>query len=69
MSLKRIVNEPDLWEALVDYINEEKDKYTKILYVATDPVDIYKAQGRVYALNNILHLKERINGPQANRQT
>lgn len=62
MSLKRIVNEPELWEALKEYVEDERSKQLKTLSVSSEPIDIYRAQGRLYALNNILHLRDRING-------
>jgi hypothetical protein len=62
MSLKRVVNDPEIWGSIVDLLQEEKLKYTQRLSLSVDTVDIYRTQGRLAMLEHFLRLKESVNG-------
>lgn len=64
MSLKRIVNEPLLYKALMAELDERIEVQQKNLVQAKDTVDVYRAQGAILQLQNLKQLREKVNGPE-----
>lgn len=61
MSLKSLVNSPDVYAAFIQYV-EDKIKVTyRSLEVATKPEDIYRLQGQITCLRRFLTLRDEVN--------
>lgn len=61
MSIKQLVNSPDVYKSFLDYIEKKIADNQKSLEVATEMKDVYRLQGQVYALRRLLSLREEIN--------
>lgn len=64
MSLKGIVNDKPLWDAL----NEELDERITFAHKQLENVilieDVYRYQGEIRALRRLKQLRDKVNGPQ-----
>lgn len=58
MSLKLLVNDPTLYEALQEYVDEQIKKEQQLLEFQTDPIILYKAQGALTTLRKLKKLRE-----------
>lgn len=58
MSLKLLVNNPEVYEVLQEYVDEQIKKEHQILEFQTDPIIIYKAQGALATLKKLKKLRE-----------
>lgn len=61
-NLKPLVNDPTLYAAFQDFLNEELVQAQNTLISASEPVQVYRAQGRASMITRLLKLKEIING-------
>lgn len=61
-ALKRFVNDPPLWKAFLEEIDEAIAAQHKKLEQLTDPADIYRAQGEIHALKRLKMLRDKYNG-------
>jgi hypothetical protein len=62
MNLKPFVNNKDLYEDFLDYLDTVIESKRKTLEQATDMVSIHQAQGAIAALRKLKTLKEHVNG-------
>ena len=53
-----LVNNPELWEALKEHLNNLKNLELQGLAVATSELELYRKQGKVNSLVNLMRLKE-----------
>ena len=59
--LSPIVNNPELWEALKEYLKSQRMLELQALAVATLEQEMYRKQGRASSLANLLTLKDQVN--------
>ena len=62
MNLKPFVNNKDLYQDFLDYLDGLIESKRKTLEQATDTVTIHQAQGAIAALRKLKTLKEQVNG-------
>jgi hypothetical protein len=62
MSLKLLVNEPKLWMAFNEELDENIRLAQKDLETLTDLVKVYQAQGSIKAFRKLKTLREKVNG-------
>lgn len=62
MSLKLIVNNKDLWDALLEELDERILFAHKQLEQALDTSEIYRLQGEVRSLRRLKQLRDKVNG-------
>jgi len=64
MSLKRIVNDPSLYKALMSELDYRIEIAQAKLEQAPDTVTIYRTQGAIRALRELKQIREKVNGPE-----
>jgi hypothetical protein len=64
MSLKGIVNDRPLWEALQDELDARIAMAHKGFESAILAEDMYRYQGEIRALRRLKQLRDKVNGPQ-----
>ena len=64
MSLKAIVNERVLWDALLAELDERISFAHKQLEQSSNTEDLFRFQGEVRALRKLKQLRDKVNGPQ-----
>lgn len=62
MSLKQLVNNKDIWDSFVEYVEEETQKAYSRLGVVEEVGEFQRIQGEVRALRRLLYLREKVNG-------
>lgn len=62
MSLKLIVNDKNLWDALLEELDERIYFTHKQLEQATDTQEMYRLQGEIRALRRLKQLRDKVNG-------
>lgn len=62
MNLKPFVNNKDLYEDFLEYLDDLIELKRKALEQATDSIVIYQTQGAIFALRKLKTLKEQVNG-------
>ena len=62
MNLKPFVNNKDLYQDFLEYLDGLIESKRKTLEQATDAVTIHQAQGAIAALRKLKTLKEQVNG-------
>lgn len=62
MSLKLIVNDKNLWDALLGELDERINFTHKQLEQATDTQEMYRLQGEIRALRRLKQLRDKVNG-------
>ena len=62
MNLKPFVNNKELYEDFLEYLDSMIETKRKTLEQATDIVAIHQAQGAIAALRKLKTLKEQVNG-------
>lgn len=65
MSLKLLVNNRTIWTSFEDYINARIQVEYNRLAVSTDMHDVYREQGKIQALKNLLYLRDEVNATQS----
>ena len=66
--LSPLVNNPELWEALKVYLNHRKTLELQGLVVATSELEVFRKQGKVNSLDNLLKLKDEVNQSRKEEQ-
>ena len=61
MSLKLLVNNPDIYNSFQEHLDELIKTNLTTLISATDPVMIHRAQGAIIAINKLKKLREAVN--------
>jgi hypothetical protein len=61
MSLKLLVNTPDIHEAFLAYIKERIAVSQQTLESASDPKDLYRVQGEIKAYRRMLKIRDEVN--------
>lgn len=59
--LSPLVNNPELWEALKEFLGYQRNLELQGLVVATSELEVYRRQGKVNSLDNLLKLKDIVN--------
>ncbi len=68
LKLKTFVNNTNQWKAFNELLNFLTDIEHKTMEQATDPIDIYKAQGSMKTINYLKHLRDYVNAEQENNK-
>ena len=58
--LSPLTNNKELWEALKEHLNSLRMLERQALAVATSELELYRKQGRVSSLVNLLQLKNQV---------
>ena len=58
--LSPLVNNPELWEAFKQHLNNLKNLELQALVVATSEQEMFRKQGRVSSLGSLEQLKDQI---------
>jgi len=66
MSLKLFVNNPDLWNAFLDEVNEYLTLTHKNMEQMDKAEDLYRLQGEARAYNKLRRLRDKVNGQSSN---
>lgn len=61
MSIKQLVNSPDVYQDFLKYLEKKIAAHQVSLEAATEMKDVYRLQGQIYALRRLLSLREEIN--------
>jgi hypothetical protein len=59
--LSPLVNNPEMWEALKEFLAYQRNLELQGLVVATSELEVYRRQGKVSSLDNLLKLKDSVN--------
>ena len=62
MSLKKLVNDKELWDAFTQELDECISQQHKSIENISDPVEVYRAQGKISAYRNLKYLRDKVNG-------
>ena len=62
MNLKPFVNNKELYEDFLEYLDTVIESKRKTLEQSTDMVMVYQTQGAIAALRKLKTLKEQVNG-------
>jgi hypothetical protein len=55
-----VVNNPDLWEALKEHLNNLQTLELQVLVAATLEQEMYRSQGKIRSLAHLGSLKEQV---------
>ena len=58
--LSPLTNNKELWEALKEHLNNLRTLELQALAVATSELELYRKQGRVSSLANLLQLRDQV---------
>lgn len=58
IKLLKVFDTPNAVNTIVEYADEEINKYFKSLQSASDPVEIYRLQGSIRALNTLKLIRQ-----------
>lgn len=61
MSLKLLVNNPDIWKALVAELEDQIELTHKNLEQMSTAEDLYRLQGEARAYRKLLRLRDKVN--------
>lgn len=64
MSIKQIVNDKPLWDALNDELDERIAGAHKSMENVILIEDVYRYQGEIRALRKLKQLRDKVNGPK-----
>ena len=62
MSLKKLVNDKAIWDALVEELDERISTAHKTLESLTDTSEMYRCQGYIHSLRKLKYLRDIVNG-------
>ena len=62
MSLKTLVNDKPAWDAFLEELDECISQQHKSIENISDPVEVYRAQGKISAYRNLKYLRDKVNG-------
>jgi hypothetical protein len=66
MSLKKLVNDPEIWKSFVEEINTKLELRKKTLIGTNEYEHILREQGAIRALERLLYLRDEVNGRDKN---
>jgi hypothetical protein len=55
-----VVNNPEVWEPLKEYLQKAKTLEQQVLAVATSELELFRSQGRLSSLVKLEQLKESV---------
>ena len=61
MSLKLLVNTPEIYQAFFKHLEEVITARQRTLEQLTEPSAIYRVQGQIAELRRLLHLRDEVN--------
>lgn len=61
MSLKMLVNSPDLWKSFLEELDDRIDRVHKQMSQLDDPKELYRCQGELKTLRSLQKLRDKIN--------
>lgn len=62
MSLKQFVNNKQEWDAFLVELDECISQQHKSAETLSDPIEIYRSQGKMAAYRNLKYLRDKVNG-------
>ena len=62
MSLKKLVNDKQIWDAFIEELDECISLQHRSMESVTDTAELYRHQGSVRALRNLQYLRDKVNG-------
>ena len=62
MSLKRIVNEKEVWDAFLEELDDRISANHRSMENLSDTAEIYRHQGAIKALRQLKYLRDYVNG-------
>ena len=62
MSLKSLVNNKVEWDALLKELDECISQQHKSIESISDPIEVYRSQGKIAAYRNLKYLRDKVNG-------
>jgi len=62
MSLKRIVNDKEVWDAFIEELEERISSTHRSMENLSDTAEIYRHQGAIKALRQLKYLRDKVNG-------
>ena len=63
-ALKKLVNDKQLWDAYVEYLEEKISSAHKRLEQEKLPDNMYRVQGEIASLRRLKYMRDEINGSQ-----
>lgn len=63
MNLKPFVNSRELWQDFLQELDSRIQSCYKTLEQVSEPVEIYRLQGEVQALQKLKKLRDKVNAP------
>lgn len=64
MSLKQLVNNKPIWDAFNKELDELIALEHRSLESITEPIFLYRAQGKILALRQLKLMRDKVNGPR-----
>jgi hypothetical protein len=62
MSLKQLVNDKQVWDALLEELNERISSTHRSMENISDTAELYRHQGAIKALRQLKYLRDKVNG-------
>jgi hypothetical protein len=62
MSLKRIVNDKEVWDAFLEELEDRISANHRSMENLSDTVEVYRHQGAIKALRQLKYLRDYVNG-------
>ena len=62
MSLKRIVNEKEVWDSFLEELEDRISANHRSMENLSDTAEIYRHQGAIKALRQLKYLRDYVNG-------
>ena len=62
MSLKRIVNDKEVWDAFLEELEDRISGNNRSMENLSDTAEIYRHQGAIKALRQLKYLRDYVNG-------
>jgi hypothetical protein len=62
MSLKRIVNDKEVWDAFLEELEDRISANHRSIESLSDTAEIYRHQGAIKALRQLKYLRDYVNG-------
>jgi hypothetical protein len=63
-ALKKLVNDKQIWDAYVDYLEDKIHAAHKRLEQENKPDNMYRVQGEIASLRRLKYMRDEINGSQ-----
>jgi len=61
MSLKQLVNTPEIWHSFNEELDRLISQQQKSMETQTDMVSVYRLQGQISAYRNLKYLRDKVN--------